>query len=517
MGESWERISDDLTTNDPRKQQQEKSGGITVDNTNAENHCTIYTICESPLDKNLIWAGTDDGNVQITQDGGTSWTNVVKNIPGLPIHTWCSTIQASHHDKGTAFATFDGHRAGDMNVYVYKTTDFGKTWQSMATDEDKGYAHVNKQDFVNPDLLFVGTEFGLFITVDGGEQWAQFTGQLPNAPVMDIAIHPLDNDVILATHGRGIYIVDDLPLLRQVKKDIIAEKVFILESPPAIIKTRPGVQRFSGSDEFVGSNPSEVAKVIYYLKKRHVFGDMKLEIYNKDGDLLKTLPGGKRRGINIVRWVMREKPPKVAPAPTLAGGALFGPIVAEGTYTAKLIKGKDTYEIPIKIMYDPDSPHTAEDRALQQETVWKLYRMQARLAYIGDVVTGARDKAKENAKKLKKGDSFRKTLNKFADKLDALNKTLVATKTGAGITGERQLREKVVGLYSSVSGYGGKPTESQLSRMGVLEKEIEKKNAEFESIIGKDLESINKKLERKKLEPIKIMTKEEWDKKQEKK
>jgi len=180
-----------------------------------------------------------------------------------------------------------------------------------------------------------------------------------------------------------------------------------------------------------------------------------------------------------------------------------------------MIKGKDTCTTEIKVMYDPDSPHTAEDRALQQKMVWRLYRMQEGLACIGHAVTSARDKAKENAKKLKKGDSFAKTLNDFADELDQLNKTLVATKTGAGITGELQLREKVVGLYGSVSSYNGKPTESQLARMNVLEKEIDKKNAEFEAIISKELNSINKKLEGKKLEPIRIMTNGEWDKKQE--
>ncbi|HEX9970480.1 MAG TPA: glycosyl hydrolase, partial [bacterium] len=514
-GDSWERISNDLTTNDPQKQRQEESGGITVDNTTAENHCTIYSICESPLDKNIIWVGTDDGNVQVTWDGGKNWSNVVKNIPNLPVHTWCSSVQASHHDRSTAYATFDGHRTGDMNVYVYRTDDLGTTWRSIATQDIKGYAHVIKEDLVKPDLLFLGTEFGLFISIDGGEQWAQFTGNFPPVPVMDIAIHQRDNDVILATHGRGIYIIDDITYLRKITKEVIASDVFMFDSPTAIIKPQVGFQRFSGSDEFVGSNPNEVARVIYYMQKRHVFGDLKVEIYDSKGTLLKTLPGGKRRGMNIVNWYMRQKPPKVAPAPTLAGGALFGPIVPEGTYPAKLIKGKEIYTTEIKVMYDPDSPHIADDRALQQKTVWKLYRMQERLAYIGDAITSTRDQAKENAKKLNKGDGFAKTLSAFADKLDQLNKTLVATKTGAGITGEQQLREKVVDLYASVNSYTGKPTESQLVRMNALEKEIDQKNAEFESIISKDLSSVNKKLEGKKLEPIKIMTKQEWDKKQE--
>src|SRR5207237_718020 len=155
---------------------QEESGGLTLDNSSAENHCTIYTISESPRDAKVVWVGTDDGNVQVTEDGGAHWTNVTANITGLPKNTWVSTIEASHFDRNTAYATFDGHQTGDMKTYVYKTTDLGKTWTAIATDAIKGYAHVIREDLVNPNLLFVGTEFGLFLTVDGGQQWAQFTG-----------------------------------------------------------------------------------------------------------------------------------------------------------------------------------------------------------------------------------------------------------------------------------------------------------------------------------------------------
>lgn len=513
-GESWTRISNDLTTNDPAKQQQEKSGGITVDNTTAENHCTIYTISVSPLNQKIIWAGTDDGNVQITRDGGESWENVVKNIPNLPKNTWCSSIEASRFNEGTAYATFDGHRTGDMNPYVYKTTDFGKTWQSLLDDAIRGYAFIIREDLEKAGLLFLGTEFGLFLSIDGGEQWAQFTGKLPNVAVRDIAIHPREADVILGTHGRGIYIIDDLDLLRNMTHKIAQKKIHLFETPTTYVQTLGGDLRYSGPDEFAGNNPSEVAKVIYFMKKRHMFGDLKVEIFDADGKMIKSLPGGKRRGINIVNWQMRLKPPKVAPAPTLAGAALFGPLVPEGVYTANLIKGKDTLTTDIEIRFDPSSPHSPEDRALQQKTVWKLYRMQEELAYVAESLTQARDDARGHANSLKKGDGFAKDLNRFADKLDQLHKTLVATRKVAGITGERQLREKVVELYGSVSNFYGRPTESQLSRVTVLEKEIKKSNDAYRQIIEKDLEKINKKLQGKDREPIKIMTKEEWDKKQ---
>src|SRR5918998_5023817 len=172
-GDSWERISPDLTTNDPAKQRQEQSGGLTIDNSSAENHTTIYAISESPRNAQVVWAGTDDGNLQVTRDGGKSWANVVKNVPGLPANTWVSYVSASNFDEATAYATFDGHMTGDMKTYIYRTSDFGKTWTPLASADTEGFAHVIKEDTVNRDLLFLGTEFGLFVSLDGGRQWAR--------------------------------------------------------------------------------------------------------------------------------------------------------------------------------------------------------------------------------------------------------------------------------------------------------------------------------------------------------
>jgi photosystem II stability/assembly factor-like uncharacterized protein len=513
-GESWERISNDLTTNDPEKQKQEESGGLSLDNSNAENHCTIVTVAESPLDEKTIWAGTDDGNLQLTRDGGRTWTNVVANITGLPKNTWCTSVEPSRFDHGIAYVTFDGHQTGDMKVYVFKTTDFGKTWKQLASDAIKGYAHVVREDRVNRDLLFLGTEFGLFVSIDGGAQWAQFTGNLPPVAVRDIAIHPRENDLILATHGRGILIIDDITPLRQLNSKILESAAYIMDSRPSAATIPVSGQEFPGDGDFVGANPPESATITYYLKDRHVFGDLKIEVYNAEGKLMATLPAGKRKGINRVQWFMRQKPPKVPPSPTLAGPSLFGPMVPEGVYTVKLIKDKETFTGQVKVVADPKSVHSAADRALQQQTVWKLYGMQERLAFVDDVVTDARDKAKDRAKKLESGDAIAKDLEAFADKLDALHKTLVATKEGA-ITGEEQLRERIVELYGWVTQYGGRPTQSVLDRIPVLEKEINAANAAFEAIIGQDLTGVNAKLAGKKLDPIKVMTKEEYDKKQE--
>ncbi|HET6266292.1 MAG TPA: glycosyl hydrolase [Acidobacteriota bacterium] len=510
-GESWQKISPDLTTNDPAKQKQEESGGLSVDNSTAENHCTIVTISASPLDENLIWIGTDDGNLQLTRDGGKTWTNVVANVPGVPKNTWVTTVEASGHDAATAFATFDAHQTGDMKVYVYKTTDYGKSWTSISTDAIKGYAHVIRQDVVNPKLLLVGTEFGLFVSIDGGTQWAQFTGGLPNVAVRDIAIHPRESDVILATHGRGIYIIDDITPVRKLTPEIMDAKAAILEARSAPVHFITFEQDFPGDEEFVGQNLPDVAYVTYWLKDRAITGDTRVEITNSEGKLMASLPGGKRKGINRVEWYTRLKPPKTSPTPELTNFLLFGPNVPIGNYTVKLIRGADTYTGQVTLVDDPRLSYSTEDRKVQSDATMKLYDLQGDLAYVADSCANARDQAKDRAKKLGK-DAASKNLDAFSTKMDNFRKTLVASKEGF-ITGEEQLRERVVDLYTMISLCAQKPTQSQLDRLKVLEQQIQKAEADYDAIIKKDLDGINSQLKAKKLDPIKLPTREEYDKK----
>src|SRR5437773_5906723 len=226
-----------MTTNDPQKQKQEQSGGVTVDNSSAEMHTTIYSISESPKQKGLIWVGTDDGNLQLTRDGGKTWTNVVGNIPGLPKNSWVSWVHASNFSAGTAYAAFDRHAFGDMAPYVYKTTDYGKTWTPLVTAQDPksvgGYAHVIKEDLITPDLLYLGTEFGLWVSIDGGGSWAEFKGSdFPAVAVRDLVVHQRDNDLVIATHGRGIWIIDDISPLRRLTPQVLGNEVAFLEGRP---------------------------------------------------------------------------------------------------------------------------------------------------------------------------------------------------------------------------------------------------------------------------------------------
>ena len=516
-GDSWERISPDLTTNDPEKQKQEQSGGLTVDNSDAEAHTTIYTISESPKNGQVVWAGTDDGNLQVTRDGGRTWANVVRNVPNLPANTWVSYVTASNFDAATAYATFDGHMTGDMKTYVYKTSDYGRTWTPLASADVEGYAHVIKEDTVNKDLLFLGTEFGLFVSLDGGRQWARFRGgEMPRVAVRDIVVHPRDHDLVLATHGRGIWIVDDITPLRALTPELLAsDAAFVQSATP--VQTIPASEfNFAGDAEFTGRPESENAQIVYYQRKRHIFGDLKFEIYDAAGNLVSTIPGAKRRGLNRVEWSMRMKAPKLPPAAGLVPNffSLVGPRVPAGTYTVKMIKDKETYTTNIQLVADPRSPHTPEDRALQFVTVNRLYGMLGDLTFTVDTLADARAQANERLSKLVADDPARKEVESLLRSLDAVRARLVATREGGGITGEVRVREKVGQLYGSINAYDGRPSRSQLDRIAELGKELSAAVAEFDALAKKQLPAANAALEQKRLPPIKLMTKQDWEAKQ---
>lgn len=214
-GETWTTISPDLTTNNPEWQKSEQSGGLTPDVTAAENFTTIISIAPSAKERGLIWVGTDDGRIQVTRDGGGTWTSVEKNVPGVPANTWVPHIEPSPHDSGTAFVVFDNHRRGDLTPYAYRTDDYGRTWHRVISPEVvRGYALVLRQDPVERNLLFLGTEFGLYFSPDAGKRWIHLNKTLPTASVMDLAIHPREHDLVVGTHGRALWILDDIRPLR---------------------------------------------------------------------------------------------------------------------------------------------------------------------------------------------------------------------------------------------------------------------------------------------------------------
>ena len=516
-GQTWDRISPDLTTNDPEKQKQEESGGISVDNSSAETHTTIYSICESPKDPNVIWVGTDDGNVQVTRDGGKKWSNVTANIPGLPKSAWVSYLDAGHFDKGVAYATFDLHNFGDIRPYAYRTTDFGQTWTPIvaAASPVRGYAHVVKEDPVNRDLLFVGTEFGLWVSLDGGKQWAQYKGgDLPSVAVRDLAIHPRDNDLVIATHGRGIWIVDDITPLRALTPDLLGKEAVFLPARPTAQRIPAGGGWSEGEAQFTGSNATDEAVITYYQKKRHIFGDLKMEVFDKDGHSLGVIPSSKRRGLNRATWGMRMKPPRVPTAASVAGGATIGPRFLPGVYTVKLTKDKQVYSAELTVVADPRSVHTLADRKEQFDLAVKLYNLLGEMTYTVDRINGLRLALDDRASKLPAGDPIRKQLEAASVQVDDLRKKIVATKEGGMVTGEERLRENLGDLYGNVVNYEGRPSQTQVQRADAIARELADVSRDFDTWASKQLDGLNSAVATKNLSPLKLLTRDEWEKNQ---
>lgn len=507
-GDTWVRLSPDLTTDDPKKQQQEASGGLTIDNSTAENHCSLYAIAESPRDSSIVWTGSDDGLLHVTADGGKSWKNVTENLPNIPKNTWVSYVFPSSHDAKTCFVTLDGHRHGDMTPYVLKTTDLGQTWERLNTEKVKGHCHSVLQDTENPDLLFLGTEMGLYISLTGGKSWARFTGNLPQVSVRDMRLHPRENDLILATHGLGICILDDITPLRSLKEQQLSEDVVMLPSRPFVVRSLGSIQNFPSEDEFIGPNTPEAAVITYYLRKRHIFGDMFVEIYDERDSLVKKLPASPSRGINRVVWALRKPAPKVPKAPTLAAAALNGPLYPAGTYTVKLTKNEKVYEGKIHIQYAQDSPHSEADRKLRDERLMDAYTLLEDLAFLDHRVMQMHDYVEKAEKEPKLSKGIKKKLKNFREEAETLHKTLVATKVGR-ITGEQRLREKIAEVYGAILGYQGKPTASTLEALSVYEAEFKAAQEKYKSLAAQ-FPKIQKFIEKTGSAKLKLSTREDF-------
>lgn len=307
-GYSWERISPDLTTNDKTKQ-VDGVGPKTVENSGAVVHCTITAIAESPIKPGILWCGTDDGNLQVSQDGGKTWVNVVKNIQGLPKESWCSRIEASHFEAGTAYVTFDNHRNDDYAPYVYKTSDMGKTWKSIRANLPSfGWINVIREHPANKNLLFGGTEFGIYASLDCELSWFNLKGKnLPTVAVHDIAIHPRDNDLIIGTHGRGIWILDDIGFLTGLGPDTLNSDFYLFKIRNARSFQVTSRGEAFGSFGFSGRNPINGAGITYFLKKE-LSGDIRIKIMDQAGESIIELPLDKKPGLHRTNWNLQFVP-----------------------------------------------------------------------------------------------------------------------------------------------------------------------------------------------------------------
>ncbi len=360
-GDTWTVISPDLTTDDPVKRDAwSTSGGLTLDISGAECYCTIVSIGPSPLSELIIWAGTDDGNVQVTRNGGATWSNVRPNVQGIPANTWVSCVEASHFAQGRAYVTFDGHRSGDFKPYVFRTEDFGKSWTNVTSNLPDGQSvYVLREDFKNPDLLFLGTEFAVFSSLDGGASWQRFMNDLPTVPVFDLVIHPRDADVIAGTHGRSIWVADDITALQQFTPEVAAKDVHLFDSRPAVqwLDISRGGSR--GMFYFQGENPPAGTAIHFYLKYEPQ-GEIELMLSNRDGTLERTEKIAAAAGINRFQWDMRfDAPPASEMTDEERARAArrrrppVGPLAEPGTYDVILTVEGKSYRTTVTIRPDP--------------------------------------------------------------------------------------------------------------------------------------------------------------------
>ena len=388
-GHTWEIISPDLTTNNPEKQKQHESGGITMDATGAENHCTILAIEPSTFDPNILWVGTDDGNIQVTQDGGKTWTNVSQNIKGMPKEAWVAQIRASKFNKGEAYVIVNNYRQFDFKPYLFRTRDFGKTWENLLGDKDEtfGYTLAIVQDLEEPNLLFLGTENGLHISIDEGKTWTKWNNNYPNVSTMDLVIHPREHDLVIGTFGRAFYVLDDIRPFRAVAKKGAASlqnTLNLFTPPPAILAQtqQPSGSRFGANAIFNGENrpggaiikysihrPEQKAKTSSNKKKKEKndtpeekketvkYDSIHLQIFNAKGDLIRTLKqkAPKDDGVHSLTWYLAEKG-----APGISRSKARkrtseprGVTVLPGTYSLKMSFGNATAESAIEVKNDP--------------------------------------------------------------------------------------------------------------------------------------------------------------------
>jgi photosystem II stability/assembly factor-like uncharacterized protein len=487
-GDSWERISGDLTTNDKAKQRQEESGGITVDNSSAEMHTTIYSIAEQKGDAETVWVGTDDGNVQLTRDGGKNWTNVVRNIRGLAKGSWVSAINLGN-SPGEAFITFDRHTVGDMEPYAYVTRDFGASFSRVASASQgvRGYAHVLKQDPEKSNVLYLGTEFGLWISIDSGARWAEFkANDFPSVAVRDMDFQTRDHDLVLATHGRGIWIIDDLTPLRALTDEILAKDFSVLPAR-AVQQRMGGVGGWSPGDAiFIGENPQGGAIITYFQKSRHLFGKMVIEVLDSAGTVIDTVPAGKRAGINRVSWAGRVKPPTVPKAAQAAFAGTQGPRVLPGTYTVRITKAGQSYEQKIDIGLDRRATYTLADRQAQFDAAMQVHALFGEMSKVTSAIERMAMLGQFAPKMFPAGAPELKQIATLISDAQNIRKNIVATKEGGAITGEERLREHTDQLYSAILGYEGKPGQYQLDRIVVLRDELKAVQAEFGALMQKN-------------------------------
>ncbi len=501
-GYNWEIISPDLTTND--KSKQKSSGGeIYQDNTAAEFHCTILTIAESPVKKDVIWCGTDDGNVQLTQDGGKTWIKMT--IPGFPAFGWVSKIHASEHEAGTAFVAVDNHRLDDYKAHAYMTTDFGKTWTTISTGLPEDWVYVVRQDPYNANLLFAGMEHGVFGSWDKGKTWTKINNNLPPVSVRDLRVQKREHDLVVATHGRGIWIMGDI---RGMEEYLSAsgKELTVFPSKTATLWQYYSMIEEQGDRNYAAKNPDAGAYINFYLQNVPKQG-VNVEIRDAAGNKVRSLTDSvSKAGVNRIIWDLRFDEAErlnmggVARRGRFGGGAR--PLVPPGTYTAKVTANGQSAETSIVVRGDPRIKMTEPDYKIKTEATLALRDQLSqanRLMNNSEQVVKQLGELKQRIKSAGENSGVDPTVNGQID--DALksikefqDEILRRPPPNMGYRQRPRLREEISTLLNAIDGATARPTTPQLSRRGELGQETQEAVLQFEKIVQERVAPINEKV-----------------------
>jgi hypothetical protein len=516
--QSWQVISPDLTLND--KSRQGFSGGLTGDNIGVEYAGVVFAIAESPKEAGLIWAGTNDGLVQITRDGGKNWTNVTKDIPNLPPWGTVSNIEPSRYDAGTAYITVDFHQVNNRDPFVYKTKDYGKTWQLITSGIPKSmlsYAHCVREDPTRAGLLYLGTENGLYVSFNDGDNWQPLQANLPRAPVYWMVVQEHFNDLVIATYGRGFWILDDLTPVQQMTDTVRASEVHLFPPRPTYRFRQGTVPMTMSDDPTAGQNPPYGAAINYFLKTA-VSGDVKIRIEDSKGQTVRTLNGTKTAGLNRVTWNlegeqtrevrMRTSPayaPEIRVGPdgtrTAAGAPRMSLLLPPGNYTVKLTVGGQERSQPLVVKKDPNSEGTESNITSQTEMLLDLRKDLDSAAEMVNQIEFIRAQLYQTSGVVV-GDANAQAIKNAADDLDKklidIEDNLIQRRlTGQGQDTVRwppKLLTKINYLASGVAGSDFAPTNQQREVQALLNQQLTTLRQRLDSTINSDLAAFNKLL-----------------------
>ncbi len=516
-GKTWTEMSPDLTRND--KSRQGSNGGLTPDNVGVEYAGVVFAIAESRLKAGLIWAGTNDGLVQLTQDGGKTWTNLTANIPGLLDWGTISNIEPSRYDPNTAYLTVDGHQVNSRDPWVYKTTDLGRTWKLITGGIAKNplsYAHWIKEDPVRKGLLYLGLENGLLVSLNDGESWQPLQSNMPHAPVYGITVQEHFNDLVVATYGRGFWILDDITPLQQLTPDIAARDVHLF-TPRSAYRFRNAEPPMAVSyDPVVGQNPAYGAALNYYLKA--AADSVVIAITDAGGKGIRTITTKGQAGINRTMWDLRTSGStqitmRTAPifAPEFTVGAAGRPsasasplslLVPPGRYTVTLKARGQALTAPLTVLKDPATTGTETEVVTQAAFAGEV---RDDLNGVADMVnTLELVRAQLATLKAAAGDNAVKAATDSIDrKVVELEEPMVQLRiSGRGqdlIRYPAMIAEKLVYLFGDVGATDNAPTGPQRAVGAVLKDQAKAARSAFDRFLNRDLDQFNKMLQGKGL------------------